>query len=184
MKLVLTGLVPVVLLCVANLASSQEMSAPTPEHKWLDKFVGKWESTSAAPVGPDGGPMECTGTATYRMLGSFWVISDMKGEMPGMKFEAVQTIGYDPEAKAYIGTWVDTMMNHLWRYKGHVDKSGNKLLLEAEGPNPMDAGKIAKFRDSYEFDGKDHIIARSEIMSEDGTWVEMMRGDMRRVKEE
>lgn len=184
MKLVIAVLAPVVLFFSMNLACAQEMLGPTPEHKWLEKFVGKWESASNAPAGPDGEAMECKGTATYRMLGGLWVISEMSGEMPGMKFEAVQTIGYDPEAKAYVGTWVDSMMNHLWKYKGHVDETGNKLLLEAEGPNPMDAGKIAKFRDSYEFDGKDHIIARSEIMGEDGEWVEMMTGDMRRVKEE
>lgn len=183
MKFVIATFVPVVLLCTSGLAHSQEPPAATPEHKWLEKFVGNWESKSSAPAGPDGEAIECTGTANYRKIGDLWVVCDVTGDVAGSQFQAVQTIGYDPKSEAYVGTWVDSMWNHLWQYKGKVDESGNKLMLEAEGPNPMDAGKTAKFRDSYEFDGPDHIIVRAEIMSDDGKWVEMMRGDMQRVKE-
>ena len=98
--------------------------------------------------------------------------------------DGVQTIGYDAEQKAYVGTWVDSMTGHMWKYKGSVDKSGNKLSLEAEGPNFMTGEGTANFRDSYEFDGPDHIIARSEMQDEDGKWIEFMKGDMRRVKKD
>ncbi|WP_442483697.1 DUF1579 domain-containing protein [Aeoliella sp. SH292] len=173
---------------VATLAipsvQAQDFPKPTKEHEWLAKFVGEWESSSNAPAMPGGEEMECSGTATYRMLGGFWVIGEMKGDAGGMNMDAVQTIGYDPEQKAYVGTWVDSITGLMWKYKGSVDKSGNKISLEAEGPNFMTGKGTAMFRDSYEFDGPDHIIARSEMQGEDGKWIEFMKGDMRRVKKD
>ena len=95
---------------------------------------------------------------------------------------AVQMIGYDSEKKKYVGTWVDSMMNHMWRYEGSVDDSGKTLTLEAEGPNFMAAGKTTKFRDAYEFKSKDHIVATSSMLTDDGKWVTFMTGQVRRVK--
>jgi hypothetical protein len=116
------------------------------------------------------------------MLGGFWVISDMTGDMGGVNMTAVQTIGYDSEKKKYVGTWVDSMMNHLWRYEGEVDSTGKTLTLEAEGPNFLANGKSAKFRDAYEFKSEDHIVATSSMLADDGKWVTFMRGDIRRKK--
>ena len=95
---------------------------------------------------------------------------------------AVQTIGYDEAKKKYVGTWVDSMMNHLWRYEGSVDDSGKILTLEADGPNFMAAGKTTKFRDAYEFKSTDHIVATSSMRTDDGKWVTFMTGQVRRVK--
>lgn len=165
-------------------AAAQEAQLPGPEkeHQWLKKFVGEWESQSEAVAGPGQPPLECTGAMSSRMLGEFWVVSNVTGEMAGTTITAVQTIGYDPAKKKYVGTWVDSMMNHLWRYEGTVDESGKILTLEAEGPNFIAAGKTAKFRDSYEFKSPDHIVATSSMLTEDGKWVTFMTGNMRRKK--
>ena len=82
--------------------------------------------------------------------------------------------------KKYVGTWVDSMMNHMWRYEGHVDDTGKKLILVAEGPNFMAEGKLTRFRDSYEFKTPDTIIATSEMMSDDGKWFTFMTGKITR----
>lgn len=169
---------------VAPATQAQDFPKPTKENEWLTKFVGQWDSKSTAPGMADGEDATCSGTATYRMLGGFSLVADVKGDAGGMNMEAVQIIGYDPEQKAYVGTWVDSMTGFMWKYKGSVDKTGNKLSLEAEGPNFMTGKGTAMFRDSYEFDGPDHIIARSEMQGEDGKWIEFMKGDMHRVKKE
>lgn len=158
-----------------------EFPQPQKEHEWLKQFVGEWETSSeAAMAGPDGEKIECSGTMTSRMLGGFWVVNESTMNVPGMTMNAIQTIGYDPEKKKYVGTWIDSAMNHLWHYEGTVDEGGTKLSLDAEGPNFMDAGKTAKFRDAYEFKSPDHIVVTSSMMGEDGEWVTFMTGEARR----
>jgi hypothetical protein len=155
---------------------------PTKEHQWLQKFVGEWETTAEGKMGPDQPVMTCKGTSTSRMLGGFWLITENDNEMMGMKINAMQTIGYDSTKKKYIGTWVDSMLNHMWEYEGSVDESGKKLTLEAEGPNLMAAGKTAKFRDAYEFKSPDHIEVTSTMQGDDGKWVQFMVGQLQRKK--
>lgn len=172
------------LLLMATLLTAQEPEFPKPqkEHEWLLQFVGEWESESEASMGPGQPPLKCTGSAKTRMLGGFWVISEIKSEMMGSAVHAVQTIGYDTEAKKYTGTWVDSMINYMWKYQGSVDATGKILTLEAEGPNFMLKGRLTKFRDVYEFKSKDHIVATSLMQGEDGQWIQFMIGHIRRKK--
>ena len=114
------------------------------------------------------------------MLGGFWLVSESKANPMGMQMHAIQTIGYDPQAKKYVGTWVDSMMNHMWKYEGTVDESGQKLTLEAEGPNHMAGGKLTKFRDAYEFVSPDRIIVTALMLGEDGKWITFMTGEATR----
>src|SRR5690606_19848670 len=102
----------------------------------------------------------------------------------GMEIEAVQTIGYDPKKKKYIGTYTDSMMSHMWIYEGTVDETGKILTLEAEGPNMMEPGKTAMFRDIYEFKSKDEIVATAQYQDPEGNWVTMMKGTSKRVKKQ
>lgn len=153
---------------------------PDKQHQWLKQFVGEWKSKAEAIAGPGEPAMQCEGTMSAKMLGELWLVSEITGETGGMTVQAIQTIGYDTAKKKYVGTWVDSMINHMWQYEGSVDDSGMKLTLEAEGPNPMAAGKISKFRDVYEFKSKDHIVATSSMQNEDGEWITFMTGEMRR----
>lgn len=173
---------------VASLSAirAQEMPqfpGPETEHQWLKQFVGEWEAKSEARMGgPDQSLMQCQGTMTSRMLGEFWVVSELTNNMGDMTMTGIQTLGYDREKKKYVGTWVDSMTSNLWKYEGTVDESGKTLTLEAEGPNCMSGGKMTKFRDAYEFKSKDHIVATSSMQNEDGKWVVFMTGNLRRAK--
>lgn len=174
------------LVVSASTLRAQELPnfpAPQKEHEWLKQFVGEWESEAEAAAVPGQPAMKCKGTINSRMLGGFWVVSESKANPMGMQVHAIQTIGYDPLAKKYVGTWVDSMMNHLWKYEGTVDESGKKLTLEAEGPNFMAQGKLGKFRDSYEFKSADEIAVTSSMLGEDGKWVTFMTGTAKRKTE-
>ena len=163
-------------------AQPPEFSAPEKQHQWLQQFVGSWETESEGSMGPDQPPMKCRGTMKTRMLGGFWVVNEMQGDIMGTPMTGIQTIGYDSANKQYVGTWVDSMMNHMWKYEGTVDESGKILTLEAMGPNFMAEGKLAKFRDAYEFKSADHIVATSSMLRSDGKWIAFMTGNMRRTK--
>ncbi len=164
------------------LAQLPEMPKPTPEHVWLEKFVGDWSTDSKGTMGPDQPPMECKGSLNSRKLGGFWVLNEMKGDMAGAPMTGVQTIGYDENKKKYVGTWVDSMTNFMWKYEGTVDKTGKILTLEADGPNFIEPGKTTKFQDIYEFKSNDEMLITSKMLGSDGKWATFMSGVAKKKK--
>ncbi|MCA9048045.1 MAG: DUF1579 domain-containing protein [Planctomycetaceae bacterium] len=179
------SIVSTMTVCVVMSASlAQDTSlfpSPAPQHAFLKKFVGKWKSESEIRTGPNQPSQKYTGTMSFRMLGEFWVISDVAAEMPGGgRFSAVQTIGFNSKTGRYDGTWVDSVTDHMWTYHGTAE--GETLTLEAEGPNFLSPGKTANFRDIYEFRSADEIAVFSKIQSDDGTWVTYVTGTMRRAE--
>jgi hypothetical protein len=183
MKAILVGLAIAAFADTALIAQEPpNMPAPQKEHAWLQQFVGEWDGTSEAVAEPGEPPMKCKGTMSSRMLGGFWVVSEMDNEMMGMKMKAIQTIGYDPKSKKYVGTFIDSVQGYLWHYQGSVDSTGKVLTLEADGPDFKSPGKMSKYRDVYEFKSKDDILMSALVQSEDGKWDTMMRGDFKRKK--
>lgn len=158
-----------------------EMPKPQTEHKWLEKFVGTWESEMECTA-PGQEPMKMKATDTIRMLGGFWMVSETKGEAMGQAFNGVMTLGYSPEKKAYVGTWVDSMNSTMWTYTGTVNAEGDTLTLETEGPCPMQGGKICKVKEIMKLTGKDEKTFTSSVLGDDGKWTQMMSGKSKRVK--
>src|SRR4030095_16943034 len=162
-----------------------EISTPQREHKWLQKMVGEWTSEAEMATEP-GKPREtCKGTESVRSLGGLWVLAEGQGEMPGGGGPAtmVLTLGYDPQRKRFVGTWVGSMMTHLWVYNGSLDAAERALTLEAEGPS-MEApeSKTGKYRDVMEFRTDDHRVLSSYTLGADGAWRQFMTVHYRRKK--
>ncbi len=172
----------VAMMFAASSVRAQETPVPTEQHKWLDQLVGEWETSSEATFAPGMPPLKCEGKETVRKLGGFFTVSEHVGNFTGTEFTGVMTLGYDAEQKKYIGTWVDSMTNHMWHYVGTMDDAGKVLTLEAEGPNPLAAGKKTKFRDVIEIKSKDHKVMTSSMLGEDGKWVEFMTANYKRKK--
>ena len=148
---------------------------PQKEHQWLQKLVGEWTYESDGPATPGQPPAKCTGTESVRSLGGFWVLADGQGEMPGGGAATmILTLGYDRTKKRYVGTWVGSMMDHLWVYEGAVDLTGNKLTLHTEGPDMAVAGKTAKYKEIIEFKSDNHRVFTSHMLGEDGKWQTLM----------
>ena len=161
----------------------------TKEHRWLQKLVGEWTSEGECPAGPDQPSQKLGGTETVRSVGDIWVQCEGRGEMPGGgQAHMSMTLGYDPKKQRFIGTWIGSMMNHMWIYEGTLDASGKVLALESTGPawtpegQPIE-GKTARYRDSIEFVSDDHRTLSSRVLGEDGKWSEpFMTAEYRRVK--
>jgi hypothetical protein len=154
---------------------------PLPEHLWLQKLVGNWTYESEALMGPDKPPVKGSGKETTRSLGGLWVVGEANGSMPGGgTADMLITIGYNPETKRFVGTWIGSMMALLWVYDGFVE--GNTLHLDAEGPSMSGDGKMAKYRDSIEIVNDDHRVLRSQLLGDDGQWNVFMTAHYRRVK--
>ena len=179
MKTSLVAAVLVLFAAIPALAQAPMAPEPAKEHAWLKQFEGEWETEMEAKD-PSGMEFKCKGSMKSRMLGGFWVVNETKGEMMGMTMNGIQTIGFDEKKKKYVGTWVDNCMNHLWKYGGAVEGKG--IYFEAEGADFTNPGKMAKFRDSYEFKSPDLIIATSAAQGADGKWTEFVKGTMKRKK--
>lgn len=142
---------------------------PTQEHAWLQNMVGQWETEGEVMMGP-GQSMKCKGTETVRSVGKFWTVAESKNTVMELQMQGVFTLGYDPRTKKYVGSWVDSMTDYMWRYEGTVDAAGKKLTLDTEGPNPAAPGTMAKFKETMELTDKDHRVFTSSMQGEDGQW--------------
>jgi hypothetical protein len=163
-------------------AQGPEFPPPPKESEWLQHFVGEWETDAEAMMGPGQPPMKCKGTAKARSLGGYWIVSENTAEMLGTKVNAVFTVGYDPAKKKYVGTWIDSMTNHMWKYEGSLDDAKKMLTLDAEGPSFTDPKKTAKFKDAYEVKSKDHLVLTGSMQGDDGKWVTFMTANYKRKK--
>lgn len=170
----------------ATLLVAQDMpkaSPPENEHAWLMQLVGEWESESEMLTAPGQPPMKSRGTESTRAIGDLWIVSEFKGEMPtGGSMTALLTLGFDPKKKKFVGTWVDSVMNHLWVYEGTLDATGKVLTLETEGPNMLDPGKTARYRDVIEIKSKDLRTLTSSARGDDGAWTTFVTAQVRRKK--
>jgi hypothetical protein len=155
---------------------------PQEEHNWLQKFVGDWtyEAESQEPGQPS---QKSTGTETVRSLGGLWTVGEGQGEMPGGGAATmIMTLGYDPRRQRFVGTWIGSMMAHLWVYEGRLDRATSTLTLESDGPGMAGDGTLARYRDVIEFRGNDHRVLTSHVLSDDGEWHRFMTADYRRKK--
>jgi hypothetical protein len=80
-----------------------------------------------------------------------------------------------------VGTWIGSMMTHLWIYEGKLDADKRVLTLEAEGPAMADDGTMASYRDVIEVVSNDHRILTSHMLGDDGTWQQFMTAHYRRT---
>ena len=111
-----------------------------------------------------------------RSLNGLWIVAEGSGKLPDCGDDAttILTLGYDPVKKSYVGTWIGSMMTHMWVYNGAVDEAGKTLVLDTEGPDFAEEGKTAKYREIITFADSDHRTFTSEVRSDDGSWKQIM----------
>lgn len=132
-------------------------------------------------MGADKPSENFNGTECVRSLGGIWVLSESQCEMPGCGIATmVMTLGYDPQKQKYVGTWIGSVMAHLWLYEGTLDAEGKVLTLNSEGPNCADEGKLATYKDVIEFPNDYQRIHSSYLLDENGEWSLVMTTNYRR----
>jgi hypothetical protein len=170
------------LVVIGGLRASDPPKPPLPqkEHEWLKQLEGEWVTEAEMTMGPGQPPMKCNGTESVRSLGGFWTVGEMKTNMMGTPVTGIMTLGYDPKAKKYVGTWVCSIEGHFWKYEGTLDDSGKVLTLNTEGPDMTAPGKLAKMKDVIEIKDKDHKMLTSFMQGADGKWTQFMTLHARR----
>ena len=124
------------------------MPEPTAEHTMLLENVGTWNVDCTYFMGP-GEPMRVQAKETVEALGGFWTVSLFESEFMGMPFAGRATSGYDPKAGKWVGTWIDTMMPHMFVMEGDLDPETRVLTMHCQGPAPM-TGEMIPYRSTAE----------------------------------
>ena len=156
---------------------------PQKEHQWLQKLVGEWTYETEAAMEPGKPPQKFTGTESVRSLGGLWMLCEGQGEMPGGgTATTLMTLGFDPAKKRFVGTFIGSMMTHMWVYEGGLDPTGMVLTLDTEGPSFTAEGKMAKYKDAIEIKSDDHRVLSSSFLGDDGKWHSFTTANYRRKK--
>ncbi len=155
----------------------------TEQHAWLHRLVGEWrvEMTSMNGVAQPPGTMP--GSESVRRLGDAWVILDGRGVAPdNSPVQTQMTLGHDPMRGDYAGTWIGSMMNHLWVYRGALADDGRRLLLDSDGPAFDDPGRTERYRDIIEIVSNDERLLHGNLLRPDGQWLHFMTARYTRVR--
>jgi len=158
------------------------VSTPMNEHQWLQRLVGEWTVEGECSMGPDQPSSKITGRETVRSLGGLWTIGEGKGDAPDGSCDSIMTLGYDPQTKRFVGTFIASAMTHLWPYNGSLDAAGKVLTLDSEGPSFAGDGTMLKYQDIIEFLSDDHRTLSSQFLGPDGKWVPFMKAHYRRTR--
>jgi len=163
-----------------------DMPVPKPqaEHRWLQKLVGDWSVEGEASMGPDQPPQKMTGTESVRTIGGLWTLGEGRGKMPdGTEAVTLMTLGYDPAKGRFLGTFIGSMMTHMWIYDGKLDTKKNELALIAEGPNMTGDGTLIDYKDVITFKSDDHRVLTSFTQGKSGAWdQQFMEAHYRRTR--
>lgn len=158
-----------------------QVPEPLKEHRWLQRLVGEWTFEMEMTMGPDQPPMKSHGRETVRSLGGLWTIGEGVGEVPGGgTHQSIMTLGFDPQTKRFVGTFIASVMTHLWPYNGTLDPSEKVLTLDSEGPGFAGDGTMSKYQDIIEFVSDDHRTLSSQVLGPDGVWIPFMKAHYRR----
>lgn len=156
---------------------------PQKEHEWLQQLVGDWEAEMECSMGPDQPPMKNKGTESVRSIGGLWTQGEGTGEGPdGSKMTSLMTLGYDPAKQRFVGTFIASMMTHMWIYEGTLDATGKVLTLDTEGPVFGTEKKMTQYKDIITFIDKNHRTLTSRMLGDDGKWTEIVTAHYRRTK--
>ena len=155
---------------------------PTEEHRWLQRMLGEWTSEAECVMGPGQPSITMRGRETVRSLGDAWVIGDGEGEMPdGGTGRTVITLGYDPEKRQFVGSFIGSMMTMMWVYEGRLDAARKVLTLDSHGPDHGTPDRTALYQDIIEMTSPDQRIMMSRMQDKDGNWQHVMSARYRRV---
>ena len=153
---------------------------PHKQHRWLQKLVGEWTYETGGPTGQPG--MKATGTEHVRSISGIWIQAEAEGEMPGAgPATSIMTLGCDPQRKRFVGTWIGSMMTHMWVYDGELDAAERVLTLNSEGPSMANDGTMSKYQDVIEFKDDNRRTLTARVLEADGKWKPFMTIEFMRV---
>ena len=156
---------------VVAAAQAPQPQTPTPEHKRLGYFVGKWTvegEMKPSPMGP-GGKISSTDNCEW-FEGGFAVICRSEGKTPMGPSKSIGILGYSAEEKVYTYYGVDnSMMSMTSVPRGTLQ--GDTWTYTDEN---MMGGQKIKSRVTIKELSPTAYTFTMEVQGPDGKWMPMM----------
>ncbi len=121
---------------------------PAPEHALLAKWVGTWDADINALW--TGKPERSKGTMVCKLVGPFWLVSDMSSTMSGKPFFGHEVDGWDGAKKKYTSYWFDSTGSGATTGEGTFDapkKTMTMNLMMAMGPQSVPMTSVFVWKD-------------------------------------
>ncbi|MCA9000304.1 MAG: DUF1579 family protein [Planctomycetes bacterium] len=131
-------------LAAATSYNPFQESPKVEQHDLVLKGVGEWEGTVTMDIPGMEEPMVMPCTESISAIGELWTVSRFEGDFAGMPFAGSSTFGYDPDQKAFVSTWVDSMTTRITTMNGHWDEKTESLVSEYEEKDPMTGEMVNK----------------------------------------
>ena len=112
----------------AAMEKARRFTQPGPQHKLLERFIGKWTTETRLYSGTNAtAPEKGTSEFSWLMPGR-WVKSESTGTLMGLPSQVFMLIGYDNFKQSFVMTnisSIDTAMTHA---EGDIDPGGKALI--------------------------------------------------------
>ncbi|RYY88071.1 MAG: DUF1579 domain-containing protein [Chitinophagaceae bacterium] len=160
----------------------QMYMTPGNEHSLLKEGSGTWDGEVTmwmAPGAPEQTAMMIT--ENKMLMGDRYQQSTSKGNMMGMPFEGVSTVGFDNHKKKFISTWIDNMGTGIMTMEGGWDSTTKTINFAGSMVDPA-TGEDCAVRETFTIIDKDHHLMQMYAKGEDGKEFKTMQIHFRRKK--
>lgn len=143
----------------------QEKLQPGPNIKFIEKWIGKWDTTSKIFMEPSAAPVEAHGHSEYKWaIEGRWLEERFDGQMMGMPHKGVGLTGYDGFNKQFVGCWADNLNPAMINFTGSLDQTGKVLTMfgKMDEPTTGEHGKTMRFQTTI-VDDETHKMTIDEV---------------------
>lgn len=143
---------------------------PTPEHKRLEVFVGRWINEGQTVASSDAPPVEILTSDVYEwMPGGFFILHTAYGLIGGMGVGGTEILGYDAASKTYRPYFFDS--------QGNI--SSQELLNH--GDTWIWQGEKTRATAVFREEGNTQTV-RHERLDDAGNWLVSMNVTLRKIQ--
>ncbi len=128
----------------AAMKAWQNFMTPGDMHKMMAKWDGTWDSEVTSWMAPGAPPTKSKAVAENKMIyNGLYQQSTHKGDMMGMPFEGMSTVGYDNAKKVFVSSWIDNMGSGIMYMEGTWDAATKTMNFRGTCTDPMSSKTIS-----------------------------------------
>ena len=121
-----------------------------PMQAMLASWNGTWTEETTMWDYEGAQPRKSSGTAVNSMIvAGHYQTSKHSGNMMGMPFEGLSTIGYDNATKQFVSTWIDNWGTGIMTMTGPWDEATKTMTLSGTMPDVCRPGKTCSLRETF-----------------------------------